>query len=369
MRLPALPRAPLAALLALAAVAAGCDSVEPVEVAGPTIQFGAASVNASENDGTVQIPVVLSGGADDQTYTVEVLFGDAASRSASREASGDTLIYGRDIDNFGEADGPNRVTTVSLTGPTDTVSVAVDVIQDRQFEGPEVALFVLQRPSDGAVVGGTRQFRLEIGTPPIADVREREVGSTVTVEGIVTRARGRSSFIQDASGAAIATFATGGAYADSIAAGAVAQGDRIEVVGTLSEFNGLLQVSDITSFDVLSRGNPLPAAQTVTPSQLATGGENYESELVRIVGLTLATGDTEFMGNTSYDVSAGGTTITLRTSREGDTAVVGRAIQPLTGGAPGAYGPFTFTGVVGQFRGTNQLTPVNPSDLQADEED
>ena len=356
-------RLPFLLLLALAALAAGCDSVEPDVPAGPTVQFGAASLGASESDGTVEIPVVLSGGAAGQTYTVEVLFGDAASRQASRDASGDTLIYGRDIGNFGDADGANRVATVSLTGVSDTAFVSVDVLEDAQAEGPEVALFVLQRPSNGAQVGDARQFRLEIGTPPIAAVRERALGSSVTVEGIVTRARGRLSYVQDGSGAAIAVFAGGGPYFNAIESGAVAQGDRVQIVGTLAEFNGLLQVSDVSGFKVLSRGNALPAPQTVTPSQLATAGEAYESELVRVTGLTLASGDVVFAASTSYDVSAGGSTIVLRTSGS-DTEVTGQPIQPLTGGAPGAYGPFTFTGVVGQFRGSNQLVPVNVSDLK-----
>ena len=43
--------------------------------------------------------------------------------------------------------------------------------------------------------------------------------------------------------------------------------------------------------------------------------------------------------------------------------VVGEPIQPITGGTPGAYGPFTFTGVRGQFRGTNQLNPVQSADF------
>ena len=348
-------------LTALAVALAGCDSggPDPDAFTGPIVQFGAASASVSEGDGTVEIPVTLSNAQPGQQVTVEVLYAAAASS----EASGGGLVYGDDIDNFGTATGANRVATVTLTGPTDTKTVTIDLIEDNEAEAAESALFVLQRASGGARIGANREFRLEIGTPPIAVIRTRELGSTVTVEGIVTRARGRYSFIQDNSGAAIATFGSAGPYFEAIASGAVAQGDRVQIVGRLSEFNSLLQVDFIESFEVISRGNPLPAAQTVTLAQVANSGDTYESEIIRVPGLMMSTSATTFNGSTSYDVTSGGTTLVLRTQRDTDTGIVNEAIQPLTGGAPGAYGPFTFTGPLGQFRDTNQLNPVNRTDL------
>ena len=341
-------------LLAALVAVAGCDSVVPPEPAAPTIEFGAASVSAAEGDTGVQIPVRLTNGVAGQTYTVEVLLATASS----------SATFGGDVQNFGAASGTNRVATVTLTGETDTKTVTIDVVDDAELEGPEAVVFALQRPSTSGgtqpVIGDNRQLRLEIGTPPIAAIRGRALGTVVTVEGIVTRARGRVSFIQDGT-AAIATFANGNAYAAAVASGAIAQGDRIQIKGELSEFNSLLQIGNIQEFDVLSRGNALPAPQTITLSQLATSGDAYESELVRITGLRMTTGDVVFTNNTSYDVTNGGVTAILRTSS--DSEVVGEAIQPLVGGAPGNYGPFTFTGVVGQFRDTNQLNPIRKSDL------
>ena len=216
------------------------------------------------------------------------------------------------------------------------------------------------RPA-GATIGDARQFRVEIGTPPISAVRTRPLGTVVTVEGIVTRARGRVSFIQDNSGAAIAVFANGNEYFSAVASGAIAQGDRIQVVGELTEFNSLLQIGNVADFEVISRGNALPAAQTLMVSQIANSGDTYESELVRVTGLQLTTGDVVFTTNTSYDAVSGGSSIILRTSS--DSEIVGEAIQPITGGTPGAYGPFTFTGVLGQFRDTNQLNPIRITDF------
>lgn len=337
-------------LASLVVVASGCDSVEEAETAGPTIQFGAASVGATEGDTGVEIPVKLTNGVAGQSYTVEVLLAVASSSAA----------FGTDVANFGAAAGANRVATVTLTGETDTEAVTIDVLDDTDLEGPEAVVFALQRAT-GATVGAQRQLRLEIGTPPISAARSRAVGTVVTVEGIVTRARGRVSFIQDGT-AAIGTFANGNAYAAAIASGAVAQGDRVQIKGELQEFNSLLQIGNIESFNVLSRGNALPAPQTVTLSQIAASGDALESELIRVTGLTLSTSDEKFDTRaTSYDATNGGSTVTLRTS--GDSEILGLPIQPITGGTPGAYGPFTFTGVLGQFRDTNQLNPIRISDF------
>ena len=82
---------------------------------------------------------------------------------------------------------------------------------------------------------------------------------------------------------------------------------------------------------------------------------------MRITGLQLTTSDVLFATNTSYDAVSGGASIIVRTSS--DAEVTGQPIQPITGGAPGAYGPFTFTGVLGQFSGTNRLNPLRISDF------
>ena len=124
-----LPTLAAPVLLAALVAVAGCDSVEPEAPAGPTIQFGAASVNAAEGDGTVEIPVTLTGGEPGTSYTVEVLFADAASRdesrpagapAARRDSSDFTLVYGQDITGFGDAQGRNRTASVTLSGPSRT---------------------------------------------------------------------------------------------------------------------------------------------------------------------------------------------------------------------------------------------------------
>ena len=341
-------------LAALLAVASGCDSVVPPAERGPTIEFGAASVNASEGDSGVEIPVTLSNGVSGQSYTVEVLLATASSTTSAT-----------DVGTFGTADGANRVATVTLTGPEDTEVLTIDVLEDDDLEGSESAVFVLQRASGGASIGGNRQFQIDIGTPAIADSRVRPNGDVVTVEGIVTARFGRYTFIQDET-AGIAIYA----FADTnIGMADIAPGDRIQVQGSLSEFGardgaglGLKQIfvgrDSPATFTVLSRGNDLPAAQTLTVAQILANGESFESERVRVTGLRVVnTSDVVFQAGGAagnYTVSDGTGEMILRING-GSESQLGGELVPT--------GPFTFVGPVGQFGGAYQLTPLVTTDL------
>jgi DNA/RNA endonuclease YhcR with UshA esterase domain len=189
----------------------------------------------------------------------------------------------------------------------------------------------------------------------------------VTVEGTVTRAFGAYARIQDASGP---TGASGlvvrqtaendslaQAFRSDISDGTITQGTRLQLTGTLSEFNGLLQVNneDLDTYAVEGQGS-LPAAQEVTFSDLSDNGENYESELIRVETVLFedpsATGGT-LDAQTSYDVEDGdGTTFTYRVQTNNETEVIGTGIP---------NGTFTYEGVVGEFDGQYQLIPVRSS--------
>ncbi len=232
-------------------------------------------------------------------------------------------------------------------------------------------MFALQRVS-GASIGTRREFTANIGVPPISSVRGNALNATVTTEGVVTRAFGRNVWIQDATGGTVLFGPAGSPIALAVASGAVRPGDRIQATGRLVEFQattglpgtGLLEVDNILAgaFQVLVRDQTLPAAQTVTLAQInGSSDDRYESEIVRVTGLTIdPAGDVVFTAAKNYTVSqtVGGVTTTavLRIGSVGDTALIGAAIPT---------GSLTFTGPVGQFRGTYQLTPVQPADLVA----
>jgi hypothetical protein len=109
----------------------------------------------------------------------------------------------------------------------------------------------------------------------------------------------------------------------------------------------------------------VPTPQTISLDQLADDvGEDYESELVRVEGLTFPDASGTFENGTTYTVEeGGGTQADLRVQGEDETALGGASI-------PG--GTFTYIGIVGQFNnfgdvredGGYQLIPVRESDLQ-----
>ena len=193
----------------------------------------------------------------------------------------------------------------------------------------------------------------------IADARSQGNSATVTVEGTVTRAFGAYVRLQDDSGptgaSGLVIRQTGGPFRDAITDGTITRGTRLQVSGTLSEFNGLLQIngSDLNSYDVLGTAT-VPAPQSVTLSELAANGEDYESELVRVGALSLSATGT-FANQESYTAQDATGTLTLRVQNTAETALGGTAIPD---------GGFTYTGVVGEFRGAYQLIPVRESDLQ-----
>jgi hypothetical protein len=192
----------------------------------------------------------------------------------------------------------------------------------------------------------------------VAAARAKANATIATVEGIVTRALGRFAYIQDAT-AGIPTFQSSGPLRTAIDNGDVRKGDLLRVSGVLAEFNNLKELTGTTAqpfvFQVLSRDNPLPAPQVVTLAEITQNGEQYESELIRVNSLSLLpTTDATFRAATSYMVRDQSDTVTFRIGNSGDSRVIGRPIPS---------GLFDFEGVLGDFRGDYQLTPIDSTDI------
>ena len=351
--------AALAALALTFAPLAGCDGVDadPL-VIGPVVQFATTSTLAVEGS-TVTIPVQITG-TNGTPVTVEVLFAVGTS----------TTTLNTDFTGFGAATDGVQKATVTFAGTADeTQNVTFQAVADGVAESAETAVFALQRVT-GATIGARRQFTANIGVPTIAVVRAGTLLSTVTVEGVVTRVKGNQAWIQDATGGFVLFGAT---IATAITSGAILPGDRVQATGRLNEFQptvgvpgtGLLQVDNIAAtggFVVQARGQALPAPQAITLAQFTAGdpdNDTYESEIVRITGLTIdRAGDVVFVAAKNYTVSqtVGGVTSTavLRIGGVGATDLIGAVIPT---------GTFTFQGQAGQFRGTNQLVPLLASDI------
>jgi endonuclease I len=187
-------------------------------------------------------------------------------------------------------------------------------------------------------------------------------GQQVTVRGTVTRAMGRMSYVQDAT-AAIAVYATSGAWYDAVGDGTVASGCDVELTAVLDTYNGLTELKNVSAFTVHATGVVLPAPATVTLAEIAASGEPWESELIRVEELETAAFGT-FAASTTYSISDptdSSGTVSLRVPSASDTEVDGTTI-------PGS--DFIFEGVLGQFTYTGsggyQLSPVEATDIDGE---
>jgi len=141
---------------------------------------------------------------------------------------------------------------------------------------------------------------------------------------------------------------TAGMALYSVELASLVRGDSVTVVGTLKDFNSLLEVDPVESFTVHSSGNTLPA-----PVKLAPGAfeEKYEGMLVQVEEATLSASGV--FQREAYIFSAGGETGQL---------YINDPYSPLIG-TPIPSGPVNLTGPLGAYQGTYQLLPRDQDDL------
>jgi hypothetical protein len=199
----------------------------------------------------------------------------------------------------------------------------------------------------------------------IAGARDLPLGSPVQIEGVVTRAMGDFTRMQDET-AGLVIRQTEGPFNEDVADGTIAPGTELRVTGSTSEFRQLFQINagDLISYEVLGTTD-VPAPQLVTLEEIAVDGEAYESELIQVENLFIEPdGDTVFQPATSYNIAdptRDDSAVTLRIPNEGDTAINGEPIPSVLA---------TFTGVLGQFDFDDpaagyQLNPVQADDVVA----
>ena len=179
---------------------------------------------------------------------------------------------------------------------------------------------------------------------PISEARAKDVGTDVTVTGIVTNGDelGGIRYLQDGT-AGIA------AYGWSELS-AVKRGDSIVVTGTLSDYNNLLEISPVSSVTVISGGHTLPDPVTLTPSQLS---DNYEAQLVRIENAVFADAGGTFDGKKNYSFTASGEEGQIRIN-DANSPLVGKVIPS---------GNVIITGPLAQYKETYQILPRDGDDL------
>lgn len=130
----------------------------------------------------------------------------------------------------------------------------------------------------------------------IDQARTMAEGSVVTVTGTVTSGQelGNIRYYQDA---------TGGFAAFSPTLTTVSRHDSITITGTISFFNGLMQLSPVASFE-----NHGPAVVQIEPMPVSLSdiGEETESILVSVEACVFADGGSNFTGNSTYGITSMG---------------------------------------------------------------
>ncbi|MGB8320124.1 MAG: T9SS type A sorting domain-containing protein [Ignavibacteriaceae bacterium] len=115
------------------------------------------------------------------------------------------------------------------------------------------------------------------------------VNDTVTVEGVVIspnyQTTSRSYYIWDGTGG-LATFRSG------LTSTELKLGDSVSVTGEITEYYGLIEIKSYNDTDIvkLDSNAILPEPEVISLSEYLMNAENYESHLVELKGLSLASG-------------------------------------------------------------------------------
>jgi phosphatidylserine/phosphatidylglycerophosphate/cardiolipin synthase-like enzyme len=215
---------------------------------------------------------------------------------------------------------------------------------------PTFVLFGTPRPIDDAKTNDAQGVPLKLQLP-------------VTVRGVVTVAQqfGGPAYIQDASG--------GLAVFDLSFENAVSIGDEVAITGTVTQYNGLTELANVTLHKTYSRGNDVvPVAVTV--SQLLKDGvngiEQYEGMLVQLNRVTVR--DAQGSPFTTWTVTSSGTNFWLHSGTDSVQVRIDADVTTLAN-QTAPTGEFDIVGVVGQYITTSpyvggyQLMPRSYADV------
>lgn len=279
--------------------------------------------------------------------------GDAADVTVDGRLQADVTVIADTIlfERLTFAEEEAGISIADLTAPSATGNYTFVVLTfgDTQF-------LPIQNPPALFVRGGPM---------PIADARANDangvpllLGEVVTVNGIVTVADqfGAPGYLQDHTG--------GIAVYDFNFTDAVEIGDEVTITGTITQFNGLTEIENVTIDATPSQGNtvvPVDVSITDLLNDGKNGVEEYECRLVRINGVTVNTQAWTVTGSgVNYTLSDGTKEIDVRIDND-----VPFAGQPAPGGS------FDIVGVMSQYQrsspyvGGYQLMPRLGSDIIA----
>jgi hypothetical protein len=253
----------------------------------PTLSINDVSQNEGSGGGTTAFTFTVSlsapAGPGGVTFDIATADGTAQDDNPATE------------DNDYAA---NSLTGQTIPAGSSTYSFTVQVNADSTTEANET-FFVNVTSVTGATVGdGQGQGTIvndDITLSLIHDVQGSGAatpipGATVTVRGIVTLLKSTGFFLQEEVGDNDADPNTSeGIFVFTSVAPTVAVGDQATVNGTVSEFNGLTEITaSNANVTVNSTGNSLPTAVTLTTADLPPTANFAQPQLEKYEGMRLS---------------------------------------------------------------------------------
>ncbi|MBT3630660.1 MAG: hypothetical protein HOD43_14680 [Candidatus Marinimicrobia bacterium] len=172
----------------------------------------------------------------------------------------------------------------------------------------------------------------------------------VAIGSGITRTDRTEAYVQDESGYGIVLSATG------LMNPALVQGDSINLVGEVSEYNGTKQIINFSSTQ-LATGRPVPGIRTITSAELAS--DSNQGSFVRVWGAVQSRSDGVGGGSNIGLEDADG----LLTIRIWDTT---HLLDDLTADSLLQVGNLVqVDGVASEYNGDGQLLAAYASDIQA----
>ena len=352
------------------------QNINPQNSASPKEPPGA--IQAGIGSAVFAAPIVASGSA----IEIKLILRGASSATITSLRFKKHSLFNWSSSNVTASSSGGVQPTVRLT--PDSVSVvglmvsATDSVQVRVtgLSAPDTTLKVIFGVETAAGSDSTApvtplpSFTL-YGNPRPIDVAKTNdaqgvpvnLQQPVTVRGIVTVAQqfGGPAYVQDASG--------GLAVFDLSFEGAVSIGDEVTLTGTVTQYNGLTELANVTLHKIYSHGNDV-IPLVVTVSQLAKDGANgveeYEGMLVQLNRVTVR--DAQGLPITTWAVSGSGTNFWLHGGVDSVQVRIDADVTTLAG-QTAPTGEFDIVGVVGQYITTSpyiggyQLMPRSYADV------
>lgn len=273
--------------------------------------------------------------------------------------------FGADAAFGGGDDVEHEVAFESVAqGEWTTYSISLASMTGLTTQGNISQIIFSGLPTGGVTAFIDNLFFSDEGVINMVDARALDLGTEVTVEGVLTTPDfnffNNQFFMQDAT-AGISVYIDGDDAVGTNSDGnsPFAAGDIVRVTGTLIDTNGLLQVeSDSTKYTILSSGNALPAPVTITEADISLDSKYQGMRVTLSTAAMLADGETwpedaQTSSGVNVDVVAGDSTFTMRIDRD----------ESFYDGAPAPTEKFQLSGNLGAFF-SPQIFPFIEGDVR-----